>query len=104
MIATSRLDGTLPCRLTNLQHTSLWFETLLTLFCSIKRSHAFHMPTLANTHVQLRYETGIPYNEMLFFDDSNYDPHTTKVPQNCKGVVAVRTPHVSQSTTSSPVQ
>ena len=45
--------------------------------------------------MQLRRDTGIPYNEMLFFDDSNSYAHTTMVPEKCKGVVAVRTPDVS---------
>ena len=50
-----------------------------------------------NAHLQLRRDTGIPYDEMLFFDDSNWYEHTTMVAKNCPGVVTVRTPQVSQS-------
>ena len=50
-----------------------------------------------NAHLQLRRETGIPYNDMLFFDDCNWTDHCAIVAKVCKGVVTQVTPKVSQS-------
>ena len=45
------------------------------------------------THFQaLHKESGIPYNEMLFFDDCNWGDHCADVTENF-GVVSQRTPH-----------
>ena len=47
----------------------------------------------SRTHFPLiREATGIDYDEMLFFDDSNWSDHCAIVSQNCPGVVAQRTP------------
>ena len=40
----------------------------------------------------LRDGTGVPYEEMLFFDDSMWSDHCGMVEMNCKGVVTQRTP------------
>mmetsp|Transcript_14248 Transcript_14248/g.36914 ORF Transcript_14248/g.36914 Transcript_14248/m.36914 type:complete len:229 (-) Transcript_14248:47-733(-) len=40
----------------------------------------------------LRERTGIPYNGMLFFDDSAWSDHCGMVERNCPGVVTMRTP------------
>ena len=40
----------------------------------------------------LREATGVPYDGMLFFDDSNWSDHCRIVETNCKGVVTQRTP------------
>jgi magnesium-dependent phosphatase 1 len=46
----------------------------------------------AQTHFPILHEfTGIPYSEMLFFDDCNWTDHCTAVSQTL-GVVAQRTP------------
>ena len=37
-------------------------------------------------------ETGIPYNEMVFFDDCIWHDHCGTVARNCPGVVTQRTP------------
>merc|ERR1719174_181517 len=48
----------------------------------------------STTHFpQLRRDCGIPYDEMLFFDDCNWTDHCTIVARVCKGVVTQRTPH-----------
>lgn len=48
----------------------------------------------SRTHFPLLREgTGIPYEEMLFFDDSLWSDHCGIVERNCKGVVTVRTPN-----------
>ena len=39
-----------------------------------------------------REATGIDYDGMLFFDDSNWSDHCAIVSRNCPGVVAQRTP------------
>ena len=53
-----------------------------------------------NQHLQLRRDTEIPYNEMLFFDDSKWSvDHCAEVAKNCPGVVTVRTPTVSHAIT-----
>uniref|UniRef100_A0A7S0Q3I5 Magnesium-dependent phosphatase-1 n=1 Tax=Coccolithus braarudii TaxID=221442 RepID=A0A7S0Q3I5_9EUKA len=44
----------------------------------------------------LREKTGIPYEEMLFFDDSAWSDHCRIVEMNCKGVVTQRTPRGMQ--------
>jgi len=45
------------------------------------------------THFPLiRDATGIPFSEMIFFDDSNWNDHCKMVEKNCPGVVAQRTP------------
>jgi magnesium-dependent phosphatase 1 len=41
----------------------------------------------------LRDGTGVPYGEMLFFDDCIWTDHCTAVGRNCKGVVTQTTPH-----------
>ncbi|KAJ8600887.1 hypothetical protein CTAYLR_006974 [Chrysophaeum taylorii] len=51
----------------------------------------------AKTHFPLLKEaTGVPYDGMLFFDDSNWSDHCTMVAQNCKGVITQRTPRGMQ--------
>ena len=40
----------------------------------------------------LQQGTGIPYNQMLFFDDCNWTDHCTAVARGCPGVVTQRTP------------
>ena len=55
-------------------------------------------PNKAKTHFpRLREATGVPYNEMLFFDDCNWGDHCGQVAAACKengaSVVTVRTPH-----------
>jgi magnesium-dependent phosphatase 1 len=48
----------------------------------------------AKTHFPiLREKTGISYDEMLYFDDCNWDDHCTRVMTLCPGVVALATPH-----------
>ena len=50
-------------------------------------------PNKSNTHFpRLREATGVPYSEMLFFDDCNWTDHCTAV-SRAHGVVAQRTPH-----------
>lgn len=44
----------------------------------------------------LRENTGIPYDDMLFFDDSNWSDHAAIVAKNCPGVVTQRTPRGMQ--------
>ena len=44
----------------------------------------------------LRDGTGVPYDEMLFFDDSVWSDHCRMVEANCKGVVVQRTPRGMQ--------
>jgi len=47
----------------------------------------------SKTHFPLiREATGVAYDEMLFFDDSNWSDHCAIVSRNCPGVVAQRTP------------
>lgn len=52
----------------------------------------------AATHFpRLRELTGVPYDEMLFFDDSLWSDHCAMVARTCKeengyGVITVRTP------------
>jgi magnesium-dependent phosphatase 1 len=47
----------------------------------------------AQTHFPiLLRETGIPYDEMVFFDDCGWGDHCANVEKNCKGVVTQRTP------------
>ena len=47
----------------------------------------------AQTHFPiLREATGVPYDGMLFFDDSNWSDHCAIVSRNCPGVVSQRTP------------
>ena len=41
----------------------------------------------------LKKLTGIPYKEMLFFDDCNWTDHCTLVGQRCAGVVTQKTPN-----------
>ena len=45
-----------------------------------------HFPILRDT-------TGVPYDEMLFFDDSVWSDHCRMVERACPGVVTQRTPH-----------
>ena len=55
-------------------------------------------PNKAKTHFpRLREATGVPYNEMLFFDDCNWGDHCGQVAAGCQedngvGPVTVRTP------------
>ena len=52
----------------------------------------------SRTHFPLiRKATGVPYSEMLFFDDSNWSDNCGVVERNCKGVVAQRTPNGMQN-------
>ena len=52
-----------------------------------------HQSNKAQTHFPiLREATGVPYDGMLFFDDSNWSDHCRIVEANCKGVVTQRTP------------
>jgi magnesium-dependent phosphatase 1 len=47
----------------------------------------------SRTHFPLlREHTGVAYDAMLFFDDSNWSDHCGIVERNCPGVVAQRTP------------
>ena len=47
----------------------------------------------SKTHFPLiREATGVAYDEMLFFDDSNWSDHCAIVARNCPGVVSQRTP------------
>jgi magnesium-dependent phosphatase 1 len=40
----------------------------------------------------LREGTGVPYDQMLFFDDCNWSDHCSIVERVCQGVVTQRTP------------
>ncbi len=40
--------------------------------------------------------TGVPYDEMLFFDDSAWSDHCSMVEKACVGVVTQRTPRGMQ--------
>ena len=47
----------------------------------------------AKTHFpRIKKFTGIDYDGMLFYDDSNWEDNSTHVEENCPGVVAQRTP------------
>lgn len=51
----------------------------------------------SRTHFPLLKEaTGIDYDKMIFFDDSNWSDHCLMVHQNCPGVVTQRTPRGMQ--------
>ncbi|KAH8094157.1 hypothetical protein JL720_4149 [Aureococcus anophagefferens] len=51
----------------------------------------------SKTHFPLlREATGVDYDGMLFFDDSNWSDHCRIVAQNCPGVVTQRTPRGMQ--------
>ena len=57
-------------------------------------------PNKAATHFpRLREATGVPYDQMLFFDDCNWGDHCGQVAARCReepsgrGVVTLRTPH-----------
>mmetsp|Transcript_15230 Transcript_15230/g.16590 ORF Transcript_15230/g.16590 Transcript_15230/m.16590 type:complete len:101 (-) Transcript_15230:136-438(-) len=41
----------------------------------------------------LKDETGIPYDQMIFFDDCTYGDNCANVASHCPGVTCVRTPH-----------
>ena len=41
----------------------------------------------------LKAETGISYDQMLFFDDCTYGDNCANVASHCPGVTCVRTPH-----------
>jgi magnesium-dependent phosphatase 1 len=41
---------------------------------------------------RLQKETGIPYSEMIFFDDCTYSDNCREVATSCPGVTCVRTP------------
>lgn len=46
------------------------------------------------THfTELQNETGIAYDEMIFFDDSNWSDNCKEVEQGCPGVTSMRTPN-----------
>lgn len=45
---------------------------------------------------QIKKHTGMSYDKMLFFDDSNWSDNCGEVERNCKGVVSQRTPHGMQ--------
>ena len=40
----------------------------------------------------LHAETGIPYDQMIFFDDCTYGDNCANVASHCPGVTCVRTP------------
>ena len=40
----------------------------------------------------LQKETGVPYDQMLFFDDSLWSDHCAMVEAACPGVITQRTP------------
>ena len=42
---------------------------------------------------RLQQETGIPYSEMIFFDDCSYSDNCGEVASACSGVTCVRTPN-----------
>ncbi|CAJ1343328.1 unnamed protein product [Effrenium voratum] len=42
---------------------------------------------------KLKEESGIPYEEMIFFDDCTYSDNCADVAHRCPGVTCVRTPH-----------
>ena len=42
---------------------------------------------------RLQQETGVPYSEMLFFDDCSYSDNCGEVASSCPGVTCVRTPN-----------
>ena len=44
----------------------------------------------------LREATGVPYDEMLFFDDSMWSDHCAMAEANCPGIVTQRTPRGMQ--------
>jgi len=46
----------------------------------------------------LQAATGVPYEEMLFFDDSVWSDHCSMVERACPGVVTQRTPRGMQAT------
>lgn len=47
----------------------------------------------SRTHFPILKElTGVPYSNMLFFDDSAWSDHCGMVERNCPGVVTMRTP------------
>jgi magnesium-dependent phosphatase 1 len=47
----------------------------------------------ATTHFPIiKRETGIPYHEMVFFDDCNWSDNCARVESVCTGVVTQRTP------------
>jgi hypothetical protein len=41
---------------------------------------------------RLQAATGVPYDQMLFFDDCNWGDNCGQVARGCPGVVTVRTP------------
>lgn len=45
----------------------------------------------------LKEQTGVPYEQMIFFDDSVWSDHCRMVEQNCPGVVTQRTPRGMQT-------
>eukprot|EP01039_Chlorochromonas_danica_P001040 gene1041-1128_t len=45
----------------------------------------------------LREQTGIAYEDMVFFDDCNWGDHCANVERKCPGVVTQRTPHGIQA-------
>lgn len=53
----------------------------------------------SRTHFPILQEaTGVPYNQMLFFDDSAWSDHCAMVERGCPGVVTQRTPRGMQVT------
>ena len=42
---------------------------------------------------RLRQETGVPFSEMMFFDDCKYSDNCVEVARACPGVTCVRAPN-----------
>lgn len=41
----------------------------------------------------IQRETGVAYNQMIYFDDCNWDDHCAEVASSCPGVITQATPH-----------
>lgn len=63
----------------------------------IGRSGALSSNKAKSHFTIIQKEVGIPYSEMLFFDDSNWSDNCRNVEKHCKGVVAQRTPSGMQN-------
>ncbi|CAM9637766.1 unnamed protein product [Chrysoparadoxa australica] len=81
------------------QHRS-WAETCLSMFelpsgaklADMVEFSAIYPKRKTKHFAQLQKESGIPYNQMLFFDDCTYGDNCGVVERGCPGVVTVRTP------------
>eukprot|EP00815_Leptocylindrus_aporus_P001896 CAMPEP_0116075892 /NCGR_PEP_ID=MMETSP0322-20121206/16909_1 /TAXON_ID=163516 /ORGANISM="Leptocylindrus danicus var. apora, Strain B651" /LENGTH=120 /DNA_ID=CAMNT_0003566045 /DNA_START=153 /DNA_END=513 /DNA_ORIENTATION=+ len=56
------------------------------------RKALIELATDGHTKILLLRESGVPYNEMLFFDDCNWGDHVGDV-GNVYGVIGYRTPY-----------